>query len=112
MNITINKDLTIDRNNELIAPNAVYGRWTEHWWGFDRKFTNSQAQDFADYAATVAGGAGIVTGIGAWFPPVAAIAGVQTGYWTLVSARVNANNEGNGVYIGVTWVAIFNVEPL
>lgn len=110
--ITINKDLTIDQNPELITPDAVYGKWTYHWWGYDRKFNNSQAKAFADYAASVAGGAGIVTGIGAFFPPVAAIAGVQTGYWSLVAARVNANNKGRGVYIAVTWVAIFNVEPL
>lgn len=64
------------------------------------------------YAASVAGGDGIVTGISAWFPPVAAIAGVQTGYWSLVAARVNANNKGKGVYVGVTWVAVFNIKPL
>lgn len=81
-------------------------------WGYDRKFNNSQAKDLSDYAASVAGGAGIVTGISAWFPPVAAIAGVQTGYWSLVAARVNANNKGKGVYVGVTWVAVFNIKPL
>ena len=109
--ITINKDLSIT-DNSMSTLAAVYGSWTYHWWGYDRKFNNSQAKAFVDYCYTVAAGATIVTGVGAFFPPVAAIGGVQAGYWALVATRVNANNNGKGVYIGVTWVAVFNVEPL
>lgn len=110
--ITINKDLTTDQNPGLITVDTVYGKWTYHWWGDHRTFNNSQAKAFADYAASVAAGFDIVTGIGAFFSPVAALLGGQTGYWSLVAARVNANNKGRGVYIAVTRVAIFNVEPL
>lgn len=111
--VTINEDLSID-DHSILDPslNAVYGKWTYHWWGYDRLFNNRQAKDFADYAASVSAGAGIVTGVGAFFPPVAAIAGIQTGYWALVAARVNANNKGRGVKIAVTWVAVFSVSSL
>ena len=108
--ISISQDLNITSN--IVQANAVYGEWTEHWWGFDRNFTNSQANDFAIYCLTVAGGGAIIGGVGAYFPPVAAIAGVTGGYFALLSARVYDNNKGNGVYIGVTWVAVFNVSPL
>jgi hypothetical protein len=108
--ITINEDLSIQDNS--FSTYAVYGKWTYNWWGYDRNFNNSQAIALSNYAASVAGGAGIVTGITYMFPPVAAIAGVATGYWSLVAARVNANNKGKGVYVGVTWVAAFNISPL
>lgn len=108
--IIINSDLSIV--NQSISTMAVYGQWTYHWWGYDRNFSNSETQDFVDYCNSIAGGAGIVTGATSFFPPVAAIFGVTTGYFTLLGARVVANNQGNGVYIGVTWVAVFNVEPL
>ncbi len=109
-NIRINNDLSIATIG--ISPRTVHGTWTYHWWGYDQYFDNQRAIKFANEVAAVAGGAGIATGIGLWFPPIGAIFGVTSGYWTLVSARVTANNRGHGVYIGVTWVAIFNIEPL
>lgn len=105
--ISISEDLTI--TSDSVQANAVYGSWTEHWWGYDRKFNNSQAISFSNYCLTVAGGAVIV---GGYFPPVAALGGITGGYFAIVSARINENNKGNGVYIGVTWVAVFNIEPL
>lgn len=108
--ITINNDLSIQKNS--ISTMAVYGKWTYHWWGYDRKFTNSQADDYVDDLVTAAAGATIVAGLGSAFPPVSGIATVQAGYWALLAVRVDANNEGNGVYVAVTWALIFDVEPL
>lgn len=107
--ITINEDLTIDDNS--FSTMAVYGKWSYHWWGYDRNFNNSQTSSYQNYLNTLVAGGTVVTGVSAWLPPVAAIAGVTTGYWALLSARVGANNKGNGVYVGCTWVAVFNVKP-
>ena len=108
--IRINKDLSIDET--MIARAAVYSKWTYHWWGYDRKFNNSQTKSYINYCQTIAGGAGIVTGAGAYFPPVALIGGMQTGYWALFATRLDANNKGHGVYVSVTWAAVFDIEPL
>ncbi|NLM67296.1 MAG: hypothetical protein GX180_09010, partial [Enterococcus sp.] len=91
---------------------VVDGTWTYHWWGYDQYFDNQRAQRFSANCYSVAAGATLVTGIGAWFPPVSFVGVAQAAYWTLVGSRVDYNNLGNGVYIGVTWAAIFNVEPL
>lgn len=108
--IRINKDLSIDET--MMARAAVYSKWTYHWWGYDRKFNNSQTKSYINYCQTIAGGAGIVTGAGAYFPPVALIGGMQTGYWALFATRLDANNKGRGVYVSVTWAAVFDIEPL
>jgi hypothetical protein len=109
--ITINEDLTIEDNSFSIA--ASYSKWTYHWWGYDRKMTNSYAKWYANnYLATIIGGGTVVTGVGAFFPPVGAVAGISTGQWILLQTRINANNKGNGVYVGVTWALFFNVDPL
>lgn len=76
--ITINKDLSIQDNS--ISTMSEYGKWTYHWWGYDRKFTDAQAKDYINELLTVAAGATIVAGIGAYFPPVAGIATIQAGY--------------------------------
>lgn len=102
--ITINEDLSIQDNS--ITANAVYGSWTYHWWGYDRKFNNAQTTQYYNYLLTLAAGGG------AFLPPVAAIAGVSSGYWALLATRVNANNKGRGVLVEVTWVAVFDVTPL
>ncbi|MFJ7472152.1 hypothetical protein ACIQWI_27075 [Peribacillus frigoritolerans] len=112
----LNKQITIDENLNIteigIKALAVYGSWTYHWWGYDRKFNNSQTKQYQDKLNTAAAGGTIVAGATAWWPPVAGIAGVSAGYWALLSARVGANNKGKGVYVGVTWVNAFNVKPL
>lgn len=108
--ITINRDLSIKDNSVSIG--ATYGKWTYHWWGYDRKFSDSGAKYYSDYLGTLAAGGSFVTGITAWLPPVSAIAGITSSYWGLVSIRVSANNHGDGVWVGVTWVAAFDVDPL
>ncbi|MFE4896991.1 hypothetical protein [Peribacillus butanolivorans] len=108
--IVINEDLTITELTMTRA--AVYGKWTNHWWGMDRKFNNADTKTLINRVTAVAGGAGIAGGIGYWFPPIGALLTVTSGYWTLVGSRLGSNNKGKGVYVGVTWAAIFNINPL
>ncbi|MNW25364.1 hypothetical protein D3C74_21050 [compost metagenome] len=108
--ITIHSDLSIVDNT--ISLNAVYGSWTYHWWGYDRKFTNAQTKDAIDYYNTIAGGGALVTGATAWYPPVSGFTGAVSGYFALFAARMSANNHGNGVYVSVTWATTFDIEPL
>lgn len=91
------------------ALNAVYGQWTYHWWGYDRKFTNTQAKELAGQCELIAIGAGAASAI---FPPIAALGGLSAAYYALLANRINANNQGNGVYVAITWAAVFNIEPL
>jgi hypothetical protein len=83
-----------------------------HWWGVSRYLNYCNANKFAaDMASVAAGytGAGLVAGI--WFPGVAVAGGIIASYAALMSARVSANNNGSGVYIGITYAGFFNVEP-
>jgi hypothetical protein len=112
-----NHTLAVDENLEIHKTGfstmaSTYGSWTYHWWGYDRKFNNSQTKQYIDQLEYAALGATFATGVGAWFPPVAAIGGVSAAYWGLLAKRVDANNKGKGVYVGVTWVNAFNVKPL
>lgn len=108
--ITINEDLSIQDNSISIM--AVYGKWTYHWWGYDRNFTNTQSKEYMNQLYTAAGGAAIVAGATYWFPPISGILNVQAGYWGLLATRVGANNKGNGVYVAVTYALVFDVKPL
>jgi hypothetical protein len=118
---TINKEI---KNGHLVVDEelninptgfstmATYGKWTYHWWGYDRLFTNSQAKEYVKRLELQAAGAAMVTGVTAPFPPIAGLASISSGYWLLLANRVEANNKGNGVKVAVTWVNIFNVTPL
>lgn len=108
--IVILKDLTIIPIG--YRPNATYGQWTYHWWGYDRLFTNSQTEEYINYCNTVAAGSTIVSIGGFWFPPIGVIATFEAGYFSLLAARLEANNRGWGVYAGFTWVGVFDIEPL
>lgn len=110
--LIIDEDLNITETGFSTMDHAVYGEWRYHWWGYQRNFTNAQAQEYRNRLLTQAAGAGMVTGVGAWFPPVAGIAGVSGGYWALLATRVDANNNGNGVRVSVTWANIFSVTSL
>ncbi|MEH7012247.1 hypothetical protein V7087_15775 [Neobacillus niacini] len=54
-------------------------------------------------------GAGLVAGW--WFPGVGIAGGVIASYAGIMSARVYANNFGNGVWVGITYAGFFNIEP-
>ncbi|PFX70716.1 hypothetical protein COL39_24525 [Bacillus cereus] len=107
--IAINPDLSIQ--NKIHS--AVYGEWTYHWWGYDRKFNNSQAKAYVKELNTVAR-TGAVAGplAAAVMPIVGAGIAVTAGYYGLLADRVENNNQGSGVYVGITWAIVFDVEPL
>ncbi|WP_051254730.1 hypothetical protein [Halobacillus kuroshimensis] len=110
--LTVDNNLNVEEVTPAFTTMAVYGKWTYHWWGYDRKFNDYQTEQYIDRLNTQAAGAGMVTGVGAWFPPVGGLAAVSGGYWYLLATRVDANNHGNGVLVQVTWANIFDVEPL
>lgn len=107
--ITINPDLSIQNK----VHSAVYGSWTYHWWGYDRKFNNSQAKQYVKELKEVQA-AGSFGGslAAALFPVIGAGVVVTAQYYGLLASRVDANNEGSGVYVGMTWALVFDVEPL
>lgn len=108
--IVMNTDLTIDKTAMTIS--TVYGTWTYYWWGYDRYFNNAQTYQAIDYYNTVAAGGAMVTGATAFLPPVAAFTGTTSGYFWLLATRMSANNNGNGVYAKVSWLAVFDIVPL
>lgn len=63
-------------------------------------------------AGTIAGGAAEIATL--VFPGAALVAGgaaTDAGYWSLVATRIDANNQGRGVYIEMTWALVFNITP-
>lgn len=83
-----------------------------HWCGVDRYWNNCNGNRFAAGLASVAAGygtAGLVSAV--WFPGVGVAAGIIGEYAALMSSRVYANNYGYGVYVAITYVAFFNIEP-
>ncbi|MET3210317.1 UNVERIFIED_CONTAM: hypothetical protein ABIC26_003267 [Paenibacillus sp. PvR008] len=108
--ITVNSDLSI--KDDAISLNAEYGHWTLHWWGYDRNFTDYQTKQMIDYYNSVALGGGMIVGATYWIPPVAGLTGAAASYFGFLAARMSANNNGNGVYVAVSWAAAFDVTPL
>ena len=115
--ITISNDLEIIENgssNITILSNNYISTST-HWWGHKTVYNNSQAQAaaqrFRNYAlgyGTIGGLGVLVPGIG---PAVSAAGGLTASYSNLVANRIDANNNGNGVVLDMTWVAVFDVSP-
>ncbi|WP_195257879.1 hypothetical protein [Bacillus paralicheniformis] len=91
---------------------ATYGKWTYHWWGYDRKFTHKQANGYISELNLASQGAAVTTGVFAEFPPVAGLAGMAAGYWGILANRVDAHNGKKGVLVSVTWALIFSVDSL
>ncbi|MGN4447664.1 hypothetical protein ACTFOB_22675 [Bacillus cereus group sp. MYBK79-1] len=113
--ITINPDLTITNVTPAgpVAYAAVYGSWTYNWWGYERKFNNSQAKTYVSELNTVASTGTIVGTLASRVMPIIGMGvAVTGGYYALLAARVDANNKGKGVYVGITWAIVFNVNPL
>lgn len=108
--IRINEDLSIDdlSFNALVS----YHKWDSYWWGKERNFTNSQAIRYTHEIDTVVAAGTIATASTATIPILGASIGATTGYYALLSARVKANNRGNGVYVRITYALVFNVKPL
>ncbi|AOM08267.1 hypothetical protein OCB08_25140 [Bacillus cereus] len=113
--IIINPDLTITNVTPEgpVAYAAVYGSWTYNWWGYERKFNNSQAKKYVSDLNTVANSGAVAGGLAATVMPIiGAGVAVTAAYYGLLATRVDANNKGKGVYVGITWAIVFKVNSL
>lgn len=110
-NLIVHEDLTIEETNPLLK-RAVHGRWTQRWWGYERNFNNSQAIDFRNRLQNNARITSAMMRITKPFPPVSKLSLLATAQLRLMASRVNANNRGRGVYVGITWAAVFNMRSL
>ena len=45
-------------------------------------------------------------------PIIGAGVAVTAAYYGLLATRVDANNKGKGVYVGITWAIVFKVNSL
>lgn len=59
----------------------------------------------------VGGAAGIATHVFLKAALVVGGADIDAGYWSLVATRIDANNQGRGIYIEMTWALVFNITP-
>lgn len=109
--ISIGEDLEITD----LSPKAraVYNSWTYHWWGCDRKFTKTQAEDYVEeieYAILGLGAGAAVTA------PAVVIAGslaLSASWYGLLAKRIEANNKGKkGVLVEIHWSRTFDITPL
>lgn len=111
--------VTVEPDKVASNPTTLYSRcspnidWNWHWWGYSHEFTPCETEGFIDYLNMIAQGSGVVGGVSSyWFPPLGPLGALYASYFGLVAARMEANNYGNGVYVGITWAAVFNVSPL
>lgn len=112
--IIVHEDLTIEEVGGaplLSTFRAVQGRWTRSWWGYERYYNNSQAITFRNQLSHASGIATGVKGITKKFPPVATLSAITSAYLSQMARRIDANNRGRGVWVGITWVAVFNINP-
>lgn len=125
--ISVASDLTIQRlsnnnenqNNTFIRFTRCRGVTTSpeyFWWGYKTKLNSCDTAKVSSDAGTIAAGGAItttsLTALGVWFPPllaVGAISGLTSGYFWLLSERLNANNKGRGVIVDMTWATIYNI---
>lgn len=88
------------------------------WWGHrtyadscDTKKLISDANTAAAAGGLTGSGVGI---IGLFFPIMlapAGVAGLTGAYFWLFSVRLDANNNGKGVIVDLTWAAVFDITP-
>jgi len=119
--IVINKDLSITEkqpsnnlNSQVTMAAASYSaqveKHKEYWWGQKNWYNNSQTKKAQDALNTAAGAATLAAGLSSLgFPPGAFAGGVAAGYWSLLSSRMGAHNNGKGVTVSVTWALVFSV---
>ena len=109
--IKINDDLSItDLSIQLFAS---YGKWTYHWWGYDRKFTKSQANAYIDEIEYVILGMGAGAVVTAPSLVIAGAFALSAGWYGLFAKRIKANNKGkNGVLVKIYWARTFDIVPL
>lgn len=128
--ISISSDLTIqnlsNNNNGYQSNTLKRSAWCigvttspeYFWWGYKTKLNSCDTAKVSSQAGTLGAGGTItatgLTGLGFWFPPLAAvgvISGLTSGYFWLLSERLNANNKGSGVIVDMTWATIYNITP-
>lgn len=115
-------DLKTSKKNSGITTFATCKGITKgpvnYWWGHktwanscDTKKLISDANTAAASGGIAGSGAGV---IGVFFPIVLVPAGVAalTGsYFYLFATRLDANNNGKGVIVEMTWAAVFDITP-
>ena len=112
-----NGEIIINANLEItdLTPQAYasYGKWEYHWWGYDRKFTKKQANNYVDEIEYIVLGMGAGAAVTS---PSLVIAGgflLSASWYGLLAKRIKANNKGkNGVLIEVYWARTFDITPL
>lgn len=89
-----------------------------HWWGY-KTYLNSCDTKKAITDANTVGASGGITGaglgvLGIFFPVLLIPGGVSalTGsYFWLFATRLDANNNGKGVIVDMTWATVFDITP-
>jgi len=127
--ISISPDLTIQtlsNNNEYQNNTLKRSAWCRgvttspeyFWWGYKTKLNSCDTAKVSSQAGTIAASGAItavsLTVLGGWFPPLIAVSvipGLTSGYYWLLSERLNANNKGSGVIVDMTWATIYNITP-
>lgn len=96
-----------------------------HWWGYSRSICNCVTNNCIAQIGTLIAGfsfaSALTTGklitkllgpvVVSYFPAVVTGAVLAIGYCSLISSRLSANNNGRGVHMKITWVAIFSFSP-
>ena len=128
--IKVAEDLTIENlvetktlsNNGSVGIMATcYGNSRDpvyHWWGY-KSYLNSCDTKKAISSINTAGASGAISTGGlagaAFFFPVlaipASVAAISSGWFWLFATRLDANNNGKGVIVEMTWAAVFDVTP-
>lgn len=128
--IKVSEDLTIQN---LVEPKNVsdigsvgimatcYGKTSSpdyHWWGY-KSYLNSCDTKKAISEINTAGASGAIStdglaGAAIFFPVLAipaSVAAISSGWFWLFATRLDANNNGKGVIVEMTWAAVFDVAP-
>ncbi|MGE7093569.1 hypothetical protein ACQKII_19360 [Lysinibacillus sp. NPDC048646] len=128
--ISVSQDLTIQNLSEdnqyqktsaMLAKASCNGKTTGaeyHWWGYKTYLNSCDTKKAISDSNTVAAGGAITAaalgGLGYWFPVFLAggvISGLTSGYFWLFATRLDANNNGRGVIVDMTWATIYDMTP-
>ncbi|MFV0504096.1 MAG: hypothetical protein ACK5LT_09050 [Lachnospirales bacterium] len=123
--IFIDNNLNIKGENIAIITHRCFkgtNKVSTYWWGYRRYACNCESKRITFDLDSIAGGATISAGIGGGiaviFPVSAPIAGaigagftISSGYASLLSTRISANNKNYGTIINMTKAFVFDVEP-
>lgn len=109
--ISISSDLEIQENNNIFTIYSSGPTQEYNWWGYRTTYTNAQTNSAVSTLNAFAAGSGGAAAVGFWFPVFGAGAGLSAGYAGLLANRMDANNNGNGVLVDMTWAAVYNVSP-